>query len=68
MNGVTVRVEGARPRRFCPYRECRDPGVEWLGEIPAHWDITRVCARYEVPLSKADSNRMTALPETADRG
>jgi type I restriction enzyme S subunit len=25
--------------RYRPYRECKVSGVEWLGEIPAHWDI-----------------------------
>jgi hypothetical protein len=29
------------PRRFRRYPEYRDAGVEWLGEIPAHW---RACA------------------------
>jgi hypothetical protein len=24
-------------RRFKPYPAYKDSGVEWLGEIPAHW-------------------------------
>ena len=24
-----------------PYSEMKDSGVEWLGEVPAHWDIRR---------------------------
>ena len=31
--------------RQCPYRAysaCRDSGVEWLGEIPAHWVVVRM--------------------------
>ena len=28
---------GWRPRRFKPYPAYKDSGVEWLGEIPAHW-------------------------------
>ncbi len=27
------------PRRFKPYPEYKDSGVEWLGEIPAHWAV-----------------------------
>lgn len=27
--------------RFRPYPQYKDFGVEWLGKIPAHWDITR---------------------------
>jgi len=29
----------ATPRRFRPYPAYKDSGVEWLGEIPAHWDV-----------------------------
>ena len=27
-------------QRFKPYSAYKDSGVEWLGEIPAHWDIS----------------------------
>ena len=30
----------ARPR-FKPYPAYQDSGVEWLGEIPAHWEVRR---------------------------
>ena len=57
---VTDRFEEARPRRFQPYPEYRDSGVEWLGEIPANWDIAPVYARYEVALGKMlDAKRVT---------
>ena len=32
----------ARPRRFRPYPEYKESGVEWLGEIPAHWNVRRL--------------------------
>ncbi|MGH2830874.1 MAG: hypothetical protein ACRDJM_10365, partial [Actinomycetota bacterium] len=28
--------------RFNPYPAYKDSGVEWLGEIPAHWDVNRL--------------------------
>jgi len=28
--------------RFKSYPETKDSGIEWLGEIPAHWDIRRM--------------------------
>jgi type I restriction enzyme S subunit len=41
-------VSGARKERggtslpwFKPYSAYKDSGVEWLGEIPAHWEVTR---------------------------
>ena len=24
-----------------PYVKCKDSGIEWLGQIPAHWDVKR---------------------------
>ena len=38
-------------KRFWPYPTYRDTGVEWLGEIPAHWDIKRL--KFLVPTRKA---------------
>jgi type I restriction enzyme S subunit len=39
------RVEIIKPdapvRRFKPYPAYKDSGVEWLGEIPAHWKAAR---------------------------
>ena len=42
MTEVTDRLGKTRPRRFRPYSEYRNSGVEWLGEIPAHWKIERL--------------------------
>ena len=41
---VPDRIGRARPRRFRPYPKYKDSGVEWLGEIPAHWDLNRLRA------------------------
>lgn len=32
----------AKSRRFRPYPKYKDPGIEWLGDIPEHWEITRL--------------------------
>lgn len=29
-------------RRYKPYPAYKDSGVEWLGKIPAHWDVKRL--------------------------
>jgi len=29
-------------RRFKPYPAYKDSGVEWLGEIPEHWEVKRL--------------------------
>ena len=41
MTEVIERVEDVRRRRFRPYPEHKDSGVEWLGEIPAHWEVKK---------------------------
>jgi len=28
--------------RFKPYPETKDSGIEWLGQIPVHWDVVRL--------------------------
>ncbi len=48
------------PRRFKPYPKYKDSDVEWLREIPEHWDSAPVYARYEVALGKMlDEKRIT---------
>jgi type I restriction enzyme S subunit len=38
----------------------KDSGIEWLGEIPAHWDCAPLYSRYEVQLGKMlDGKRST---------
>lgn len=47
-------------RRFKPYPAYKDSGVEWLGAIPAGWDVAPIYARYEVALGKMlDAKRVT---------
>ena len=36
------RIAEFRPRRFRRYPDYKDSGIEWLGQIPAHWGTTRV--------------------------
>ncbi len=60
MSEVTERIEEAHSRRFRPYPQYKDSGVEWLGEVPLHWAIAPVYARYEVALGKMlDAKRVT---------
>ena len=35
-----------------PNAPMRDSGVEWLGEVPEHWDVAKVSHRYEIRLGK----------------
>ena len=39
MTAVTERIDEAPSRRFRPYPEYMDSGVDWLGEIPASWEV-----------------------------
>lgn len=47
----------APPRRFRPYLEYKDSGVEWLGEIPTHWEVSRL--KFVAPVS----DQRAAVPE-----
>ena len=61
MNDATERIEEARPRRFRRYPEYMDSGIEWLGEIPAHWSAKRM--KFVVParISKLDTKPDNAV-------
>ncbi len=58
------RTSEFRPRRFRRYPDYRDSGVEWLGEIPAHWEVqklswlTKCLDGRRVPLNAEERGRM----------
>ena len=56
----TSLITHAVTRGLDPGAPMKDSGVEWLGEIPAHWEIAPVYARYEVALGKMlDTKRIS---------
>ena len=56
----TALITRAVTKGLDPTVPMKDSGVEWLGEIPAHWEVAPVYARYEVALGKMlDSKRLT---------
>ena len=42
MSEAMKERSGTSLRRFKPYPAYRDSGVDWLGEIPAHWEVMRL--------------------------
>jgi len=50
-------IREARPRRFRPYPEYRESGVEWLGAIPAAWAVDRLKHLAAVQLSSVDKKK-----------
>jgi len=32
--------------KLAKYDQYKDSGVEWLGEIPEHWELTRLGTRF----------------------
>jgi type I restriction enzyme S subunit len=43
-----------------PNVKMKDSGVEWLGEVPAHWSVCKLSLRYSVELGKMlDEKRIT---------
>ncbi|PST99480.1 restriction endonuclease subunit S [Photobacterium iliopiscarium] len=38
--------------KYAAYPEYKDSGVEWLGEIPEHWQSTKIKYGYDVTLGK----------------
>jgi len=50
-----MKEQGGRSLcRFQPYQAYKDSGVEWLGKIPAHWEVRRLKTIASVQLSNVD--------------
>ena len=49
--------------RFDRYPAYRDSGVDWLGEIPAHWELRRLKNCADVWLSNVDKKSVEGQPE-----
>jgi|688.fasta_scaffold01927_7 type I restriction enzyme S subunit len=42
MTATETAIQGAALRGYRPYPAYKASGVEWLGEIPKHWDVKRL--------------------------
>jgi type I restriction enzyme S subunit len=38
------------------YDSYKDSGVEWIGEIPSHWDVTRIKYKFQIGRGRVISN------------
>ena len=38
-----------------PYPDYKDSGVEWLGQVPKHWSIRRLCTLVSIATGKMDT-------------
>lgn len=56
MTEVIGRVGQQRPRRFPPYPEYKESGVDWLRDVPAHWEMKRLKTVATVQLSNVDKH------------
>ncbi|HXG28579.1 MAG TPA: restriction endonuclease subunit S [Nevskiales bacterium] len=60
MSGAKPTSRAAGAGRYKPYPTYRDSGVEWLGEIPAHWEVKRL--KYVAP---ARISKLEVKPDDA---
>jgi type I restriction enzyme S subunit len=56
VSGAVAGAPSTTARRFKAYPEYRESGVEWLGEVPAHWDVRRLKTVALVQLSNVDKH------------
>lgn len=56
----TALITRAVTRGLDPDVPMNDSGVEWIGEIPEHWEVSKLGLRFSVQLGKMlDSSRIT---------
>ncbi|MGM0984370.1 MAG: restriction endonuclease subunit S [Pseudomonadota bacterium] len=53
-------ISDAVTKGLDPDVSMKDSGVEWLGEVPEHWAVTKVAYHYEVVLGKMLDERRIA--------
>jgi type I restriction enzyme S subunit len=52
--GEGVKMKAKEGKHFKPYQSYKDSGVEWLGEIPTHWEVRRLKTIASIQLSNID--------------
>ena len=51
-----------------PYFDCKDSGMQWLGEVPKHWGFDSVKRHYKIQLGKiAEQAAIVFFLDQADR-
>lgn len=48
-------------KQFARYESYKDSGVEWLGQVPAHWEIKRVKSLFRLIVEPAPVNNQQIL-------
>ena len=64
---LPLPMKGQAPTRlgrFKPYPAYKDSGVEWLGEIPAHWEVKRL--RFAADLNPSPAAGVRSLSQEAE--
>ena len=51
-----MRKEFFLSSRFQPYPAYKSSGVDWLGEVPAHWEVRRLRNVAEMRVSNVDEH------------
>jgi hypothetical protein len=62
VSGSPKTIGAAELRRFRQYADYKDSGVNWLGQIPAHWEVKRL--KLAAVLNPPASEVGSLLPET----
>ena len=55
MTQTASQVTASSIGKWKPYPAYKDSGVEWLGEIPEHWEVMRLKFTCEINPSKSDT-------------
>ena len=55
-------ISHAVTRGLNPNVKMKDSGIEWLGEVPAHWEVRRLKFCVQLTDQKIDANREKPLP------
>ncbi len=54
--------------RFAPYNDYKPSGVEWLGDVPAHWKVRRGKTLFQPVDVRSETGNEELLTVSAERG
>ncbi len=60
-------IHRAVTRGLDPNAKLKDSGVDWIGEVPEGWDVSRIGSHYQIQLGKMLSSTQLSSDETLEK-
>jgi restriction endonuclease S subunit len=62
LHDIEQTLEAAQPKRYAAYPVYRPSGVDWLGDVPEHWEVKRLKFLAQLINEKVEADEDTDQP------